>query len=288
MPNPIRQTAHSSTKLKTLSVLDRIRPIEFTEETGLKILIYGKSGSGKTTLAGTFPSPILWIVCSGGNRSGELRSLDTPELRKKISQVVIGYTSEIKEIIDHVKETKKYATVVLDHGSGLQDLTLKEVLGLDELPAQKSWGMATQSHYGQSGVQTKEILRALLGLPGNVVIIAQERTFGGKEDGGDPEVMKPTIGPSLTPSVTGWLCPSCDYVVQTYIRPRMETFTTTLAGKQVSQERRGTGVEYCLRTAPHDFYLTKFRIPKGRNLPECIVDPDHDKILALINGEEVE
>lgn len=30
--------------------------------------------------------------------------------------------------------------------------------------------------------------------------------------------------------------------------------------------------------------LTKFRIPKGQELPECVVDPSYDKIHELIYG----
>ena len=49
---------------------------------------------------------------------------------------------------------------------------------------------------------------------------------------------------------------------------------------------RGRGVEYCLRTEPHDVYMTKFRRPGGKDLPEVIVNPTYDKVKALIDGDE--
>ena len=241
--------------------------------------------SGKTTLAATFPGPTLWILCSGGKRPGELRSVNTAENRKKINQVVLQESGELLELVAHVAEGGKYATVIMDHVSGLQDLVLKELLGLDELPAQKTWGLASQQQYGQLALQCKEYLRALLNLKGNVVLVGQERTFGGKEDGGDPELIKPTVGVALTPSLTGWLNPAVDYILQCYKRPRMKEVKTEVNGKVVTTVQRGKGAEFCARTEPHEIFTTKFRMPRGKPLPECIVDPSYDKIAALIRGE---
>jgi ABC-type polar amino acid transport system ATPase subunit len=54
--------------------MDRITDLDF-EDQGIKMVLYGSSGSGKTTLWATFPKPILAIICSGGFKSGELRSV---------------------------------------------------------------------------------------------------------------------------------------------------------------------------------------------------------------------
>lgn len=246
----------------------------------IKILIYGRSGTGKTTLWATFPKPIKALICSGGINPGELKSIDTPEYRKSIDPRIIQSTDQVRSILDRV-ESSGAATLVLDHASGLQDLTLKEILGLEELPAQKSWGMATQQQYGQSSLMCKELFRAMLNLSCNVVIVAQERTFG---DEVNSDIITPTVGAALTPSVTGWLNPACDYVVQTFIRPKMVYGKTKVGNSEIVTAKRGKGVEYCLRTEPHDVYMTKFRVPKGRFLPEVIVDPTYDKIVQLIRG----
>lgn len=275
-PNAVRRTP-----TRAMSVVDRIQPIGFEADDGIKILIYGQSGSGKTTLWSTFPGPILSCICSGSKKPGELRSVDTPEMRKKIDSVTLQTVAEIAEVLHHVRESDKYRTVVLDHATGLQDLALKEVLGLDELPAQKSWGMATQQQYGQSSQQTKEVLRAFLNLDCNVVIVAQERTFG---DENTSELIAPTVGASLSPAVVAWLNPICDYIVQTHKRGKTEVVKNTVANKTVETLRRVKGVEFCLRTGIDDLYQTKFRVPRGTVLPDVIVDPDYDKINRLIKG----
>jgi hypothetical protein len=249
----------------------------------VKMLLYGKSGTGKTTLWSSFPGPILTLICSGGKQPGELKSIDTPELRKKVRAVVIQSTDNVREILDS-GVVNDFATVVLDHASGLQDLTLKEILGLDELPAQKSWGMASQQQYGQSSLMCKELFRALLGVNAHLVIVAQERQFG---EGENSDLIAPTIGAALTPSVTGWLNPSCDYVVQTFLRQRTEKVETKIGGdkgKVVTTERRLPGVEYLLRVGPHETYMTKFRTPKSSPVPEYIADPTFAKIQKIIKG----
>jgi hypothetical protein len=265
--------------VKGKSVLDRIQPLVEAEEDGIKMNIYGASGTGKTTLWATFPKPILVLVISG---AGELRSLDKKKYGRTIDQVTIQNTNEIREVVDMCKAETKYATTVLDHASGLQDMVLKEILGLDELPAQLSWGLASQQQYGQCAMKVKEYIRALIGLPGNTVIVAQERlnTF---EDT-DSDLITPFVGSALSPSIATWLNPVCDYIVQTYKRLETVETQTKVGGKVITTKKKTKKVEYCLRTGPDPVYLTKFRVPNGYNLPYSIVDPTYEKIVEIIQG----
>jgi ABC-type lipoprotein export system ATPase subunit len=57
-----------------------VRAVEFSDDT-IQLLLYGRSGTGKTTLWSTFPKPILGVICSGGQRSGELRSVSLEDRR---------------------------------------------------------------------------------------------------------------------------------------------------------------------------------------------------------------
>lgn len=286
MPQISKQIARSPAYVlnhQNQSVLDRIAPIGFTDE-GLKVLLYGRSGTGKTTLWATFPKPILAIICSGGSNPGELRSIDTPEYRKVISQVVLQKASEILDIghAVHNKQTgAEFKTVVLDHASGLQDLVLKEILGLEEIPAQKGWGLATQQQYGQCTLQCKELLRSLLGLSCNMVIVAQEREFNTDSES---SLITPFVGAGLTPSLVGWLNTAVDFIMQTFLRQREELKETKVVDKVVKQRVKTKAIEYCLRTGPDATYTTKFRLPRGRLLPDVLVDPTYDSIMQLIQG----
>lgn len=272
------------------AILARLQPISFDEDDGIQVLLYGRSGTGKTTLWSTFPGPIVAMICSGGMNPGELRSV-APEQREGISNIVLHKSTDMDVIVEAVRTGRvPCSTIVLDHASGLQDLTLKEILGVDQLPAQRRWGDASRQQYGQSTMQCKELLRRMLGLPKcNIVIVAQERSFGDDENA---DQIAPHVGPGMSPSLAAWLNPAVDYIGNTYIRQKEEVTITKLGtGKDAKELRTRTKlkgqVEYCLRTVPDPVYMTKFRVPKGR-MNEDIVDPDYTKIMALIRGENPE
>ena len=267
---------------KKQNAVGRISPIGFDENEGISINIYGKSATGKTTFWATFPKPILAIVCSGSQNPGELRSIDTPEYRKTIKQVTLNSCDEIFELVEYQREYHEFKTIVLDHASGLQDLKLKEALGLEEIPVQKSWGLASRQVWGQVANETKGLLNAILGLSCNRVIIAQERAFN---TDAEEVLLMPFVGSALTPSVAGWLNPACDYIVQAFIRGKTKEQTIKLNKKTVKKTVPIKGVEYCLRTAPDPIYTTKFRTPKGLELPEVLIDADYGKFMDLIKGE---
>jgi len=275
---PTKKKPTATTNKKSGGVLDRLGPMS-VEDVGYKINLYGRSGSGKTTFWSSFPKPIMTIICSGGVGSGELRSVPL-DARKQIESVNLESSGELNELVEYAKDSK-FQTIVLDHASGLQDLVLKEVLELDEIPAQLSWGIAQQQDWGQVAVQMKERLRQLLNLQQHIVIVAQERDFTPSDDS---DVILPYVASALTPSVVGWLNPACDYICQTFKRSKMEVKKSKIGGK-VKERVVDTGkIEYCLRVAPDATYTTKFRLPKGTVYPDCIVDPTFEDIDKLIKG----
>lgn len=275
-----------STNGKPLTAVDRIKPIGFDDDEGIKLLVYGVSGSGKTRTWSTFPKPILAMIVSGGNKSGELRSIDTPENRASINSVTLQNSVEILELVEHARKGD-YATVVLDHASGLQDMVLAEILGLDQIPVQKTWGLAQQQDYGQTTLQCKELLRAVLDLPCNVVVVAQERSFNA-EEGVTSDVIAPTVGAALMPKLAGWLNTACDYVCETYKRGKTKEKKITVGEGKSAQTRtiqeREKGVDFFLRTGPDQVVMTKFRTPPGHVLPDEIKDPSYEKIMQVIRG----
>lgn len=286
---PIIKKVGSTTAATTSNVLSRIKGIEFNEQDGFSINLYGESASGKTTLWGTFPGKILAIICSSAKKPGELRSLNTPAMKAKVKTVRLEKSTELIELCQYLENGAGYATVVLDHASALQEMVLKELLGLDNPPVQLSWGMVSRQQYGQIANQMKTLLRMFLGVPGYRVVVAQERSFGGNDDDEEPtdsDVIQPKMGSALLPSVTGWLNPECDYIIETFKRQKTEMKTFTTAGKSVQRKVAVPGIiEYCARAGPDVNFTTKFRVPKGTKLPQIIVDPSFDKLLPLTQGK---
>lgn len=224
-PSPQRQkpVAAKLSVPKKGGVLDRLGSGWGSDK--LKILLYGESGSGKTTMWGSFPGTTLVIICSGFDKPGEMKSIDTPENRKRISPMTPTSVAEVRELL---AEAPNFDNVVLDHATGLAELDMREILGLDEMPPQKSWGMASQQQYGTNALHMKELFRSLLNLDTNVVIVAQQRVFKASEDGSSDSIIAPTIGAALSPSVVGWLNPACDYIPLIVLRIVSQSGTPSL------------------------------------------------------------
>jgi hypothetical protein len=283
-PRPARGPVASNDVPQTGGVFDRVQSVEFSDDT-IQLLLYGRSGTGKTTLWSTFPKPILGVICSGGQRSGELRSVSLED-RRHIQTIRLENSQEFRDILDalHGGEGAQYRTIALDHAGGFQDLVLKEILGLDEIPVQKGWGYASREQYGACVVRCKEVFSKMLDLPLNVVIVAHERAFR-PEEGAESEVIHPFVGAACTPSLTGWLNGAVDNVAQCYVRKKMAERTYRVGGKVTKRLEKTDENEFCLRTAQDDVYASRLRVPRGTVLPPVVVDPSYEKILALVQGQ---
>lgn len=248
--------------------------------------MYGEPKTGKTSFLGTVPGNILWLMASGGKASGELKSIDTPENRARIRAENITNSEQLNDLMNTAGE---YDAVVLDHVTGLGDIILQEVLGEEEVIVQKRYGIATQQQYGQVANLIKKALYKLFSTPAHTFVVAQQRSKGGGGDEvvvADDDIVATTVGPDVGQSVGRYLVPSVDYIVQTFTRAKFVTEKgQKVNGIQMPDTKvKQKGVEYCMRVGPHDKYLTGFRIPRGRTLPDVIVDPTFEKVQKLIKG----
>lgn len=279
MPKVTRQQRTTKKTAKKSSVTSRIVALDDIVDHGIKICIYGKSGSGKTRMLGTFSvlGKLLHIVCSS-NKMNEARSIKG---YKNVEVVDLQEPEELPELIDYARDND-FASVGLDHVTDFCGLVLSRLVGVERMPEQSSWGLASQQQYAQMGFQVKEYLRGLLDLECNVILTGQERVYNTTEDGGD--VVMPFVSVAATPSIAGWITPACDYVCQTFKRKQYVTKTKKIGGK-TKTTRTDTGkVEYCLRTGPDETYMTKFRVPPGTELPDVVADPSYEKIAPLVSG----
>lgn len=291
MPTVEKQTAFKKRRPKygdesVDELFDQMVPVGEIKR-GLTFALYGNSGTGKTRLATTFPKPINIIGAEDGTESiRKDKGVDFFKLRasRQIEGLCTGYK---QGKTSKSMPGKKFQTVILDTGTMLQDLIYCEVTGIDKIPEQKDWGGATQEDWGNIIGQTKSYFRLLLDLADsgiNIVFVCQERNFTENED---RTLLKPSIGSALSPSLTSWLHPACNYVAQTFIRRHKYLKEVKYQGK-VKKEwaEHSKQKDFCLRTEVHDIYATKFRIPRGQTLPECIIDPSYEKIMRMIEGTD--
>lgn len=286
-PNRRKSTAAKRTTPSnegTGSVLDRIASLETLDFEGIKLGIYGHSGTGKTRAIGSFAElgPLLHMICSS-NRDGEARSIRGT---KGVDIVTVQEPDDLTELVDHASSSGKYSTIVLDHVTEFTNLTLSRIIGLEKLPEQGSWGMAQRDQYAQLGLQVKEYLRTLFDFPGNVIVVGQERVYGGTEDSDDDYDIKPTVSIATTPSIAGWIAPACDYFIRTYKRQQTIIKQSTVGkgtkAKKIEKKVLTNKVEYCLAVGPDPIYMTKFRVPKGLSLPNNLVVEEDQSVYGLL------
>jgi len=234
------------------------------------MMVYGRSGTGKTHFGSTFPKPILFI---GTNERGT----ETIAQEEDVDVVRVTEWGEIDELYWALlnKETDvKYASIVVDQVSNLQDIGMAEVLrkgrkGKDETFTQRNWG--------QLSGMLKQFISDFRDLSDhyNLLLIAHERI---NEAGGDDEEesIEPSIGARVMPSVSSFLDGAVDAIGSTFIKERWET--------EDKEEVRH--VDYCMRIGPHAFYSTKIRRPVAAGpIPELIVNPTFKKIKDLTLGK---
>ena len=277
MPTVKKQTRRKRPAAKGKGVAGRIKPVGLSG--GVKLLAYGRGKTGKTRLASTFPKKVLIIGTEDGTRSvSNVKGVDFVQLER---------SSELDECVELLEEGK-YASACLDHAGGLQDLIIKEHLGMEEIPKAKfgsdarSWGLVKSADWGPINAQVKKRIHTLLSLAKshnlNIVIIAHERTFNSDSES---DLIFPTVGAALTPGVVGWLNGTVEYICQTFIRE--ETKQVKVTAKTTRQQPTGKA-EYCLRIGPHPVFMTGFRVPVGVEIPDVVVDPSYSKIRKYVEG----
>lgn len=268
---------NSKAKLKKTSsaFLQGIQDISMPEG-GLKFLIYGRSGTGKTSLACTFAKPLLLIRAEEGTRSvhNVAGVKTTPRLT---------HPDELGEVLEMLRAKHEFQTVVLDTAGSYQDVILREVIGRD-IPVQMVFGEVTRDQWGQCALQMKERMKAfydLADLGYDLVLLAHEREDDTEQTS---DLLLPTVGAGVMPSVKAFINKEADYICQTCIREQaVEKRVKLKSGKTI--KKTVDEIQFLLRTAPHAVYDTKFRLPRGTPVPKFIIDPNYDKIINLIAGK---
>lgn len=262
---------------------------------GLKVSLYGQPKTGKTRLMCTFPKPLVILGSEDGTASiqnvegvtflrviGNMQPVPLDDRGQEITNYL-----RLQELGDWVKEVRasSVASIGVDTASILSDIVLADVMGIVEVPQQKSWGFATREQYGAQSLQMRTVLSEILGTGRNVICTAHEKNFN--DEGGGDDVMAPVIGSSLSQKLCAWLNGAVDYVCQTFKRPETKARIVKTAGVEKEVMMKTGGAEYCLRVGPHPIFMTGFRLPAGFELPDVIINPTYQKILDVIEGKGV-
>lgn len=277
------------------SVLARAVPVSDLKDDFLKFLIYGRNRTGKTTLACQFEKPLLIVSFEPGKRGGA-KSV------KKVAGVEfvrIEATEDAILLARELKTDRTFKSHLLDSASSLQDVALKELMGLDEAPVQLNWGLVPENVYRERSEKAKEIMRLFIDLPANTIITALEKDHKKPSErtsklmrGFEPESF---FAADLGGATVDWLHNACDYIGQLYMAREVVTRKSKhkIAGKEVehSEEVETGKIVRRLRTMYHPNFAAGFRSENPSSVPEFIEakSPEemYAKIVKVIRGEKL-
>lgn len=304
MPRISKQQSNGQQQAPQGSILSRAIPVEELEVSYVKMVLYGQNRVGKTTLACQFPKPLL-LVSYEPTRSGGASSV-----RKVPGISFLRLTKEIDalQLASELKGSLPFKSMVLDTVTSMQDMVLKDILGLDELPAQASFRGVSTDQYRERSEKTKELLRLFLDLPCHTVCCAKEKDhqppkgddqwtgYGRRKAslgtiGGDLELkVESFFAADLGSATAGWLHDACDYIGRLYLdkERRKVSRTEMIAGKEETEEHEiETGrVVRRLQTMYHPNFAAGFRSCNPASVPPYIEEPTWDKIKKVIDGNK--
>lgn len=261
--------------VKLPRVIRDIQDVEDLEENHV-VLFYGRAGRGKTACAATFPGPILFLDIN------KEKGLKTVKKMKGVRVARVNTWEDFEDLYWWLREGQKYGTIVLDQITGLQDLCMKHVREHFDMDDDEPFQGFKK--FGKLSGDMKTWLEHYRGLNDlyNVVFIAHERAFDSSGEG-DADDLDPAVSARVMPSIGSYIEGACDIIGQCYIR----TIEEKLKKKTLGKKAKGR-TEYCMRIGPHPIYVTKIRRPPDAGkLPEFIVDPTYQKLVAIESGEVI-
>jgi AAA domain len=302
------------------------------------VTLYGPSGSGKTTLAALFDKPSLLVSYEPGENGGSQSVRKVPGLTFKRCHTKAEAVAVAQRLaadprsawhwrdgkwLCHVKDADgrdvfleqhqlnplcrpvadglPYATHIQDSATSLQDVILKGLMNLDEVPVQLGWGTVPEGVYRERSEQAKEVLRKFRDLPANTVMLAKEKDHNKQE--GDRQRMVPGMRDAQKGFWTAdvgrgtaeWMQDASDYIVRLYPAPEVKTIPgqpivmgdgSAVAGDpQLIETGR---IVRRLRCTLSDTYAARFRSPEPDCVPEYIQglpQQIYDDFVRVANGD---
>lgn len=223
-------------------------------------MLYGKSNTGKTYVSSTFPKPLLYV------RIGDDGLGTIARMPGDIRAISIKSVDELNSIFEELGNDTTYQTVVFDTFSLLvSEWTSEKVIQKNKRMTQQLWG--------DLKIDQEEAVKKAqrLSMSRIVVLTCHESkdTIEGMEDEIAPEVR-----PSVSKGARTYLEGMANFGIHT--TKIIKEITKNGVSKEV--------VKYAADVGPNPYYWTKLQIDPSIKVPERIINPTYDKIMAVVNA----
>ena len=169
-----------------------IKATELQADANIEAVIYGLAGAGKTDLVRYLPRPLILFDFDGKSHPlmGE-KDIDIVQYRMTDAEQAKAMLPQFWRDIKQVQKEQQYATYVVDSITALNRMVMRWAMAMSGKPADDK---GTLPVYGDIKRWYSTFFPALLGLNGNVILLAHEQS---KEDKGALVNIRPLITGSM-------------------------------------------------------------------------------------------
>lgn len=224
-------------------------------------VLWGKSGTGKTHFISTLPKPILYIQI-GDDGSNTIADVEG------IKAIRAGTMERLKQIGEELQKDTKYASIAVDTFSLITNVWI------DANAIQKKKKM-TQQMWGDLKVATEELIKIFHSVAENHIVALSCHEASDPIEGMDDEVI-PDFSPNTTKGARIYLQGMANYGLH------FTKVNKTIVSKKTGEEKEV--VRYAVHLGANPYYWTKLQIKDTIKVPEMVINPSYDKILAIINS----
>lgn len=211
-------------------------------------------------MSSTFPKPLLYV------RIGDDGLGTISRMPGDIRAITVKSVDELNSIFEELESDTTYKTVVFDTFSLLvSEWTSEKVIQKNKRMTQQLWG--------DLKIDQEEAVKKAqrLSMSRIVVLTCHESkdTIEGMEDEIAPEVR-----PSVSKGARTYLEGMANFGIHT--TKIIKEITKNGVSKEV--------VKYAADVGPNPYYWTKLQIDPSIKVPERIINPTYDKIMAIVNA----
>lgn len=309
MPQPQRVRPHpilhksqpSNNGYAETDVLSYGTPVEELFDNIVHMLLYGRNGVGKTTLACEWVEQgPLALISLEPTKTGGARSV----LRKKgVEQFTyrkfveknphhpfakpVSATNQIAWLADvgeKLTSDTRFATVVIDSGSSLDEIVLAKICGWTEALLMNRFKKVSNDQYTERSEQMRYILRPFLNLDKNVILICNEKDHNFQDQEAARRVVVPReaqlgsfFAAAMGGGTTKWVQDGCDYVCQLYMGE----------GQEEVKKFQGLGKNRreVMKLVPTGEYIRRLRLKYHPNFSARIRGDDPENIPDFVDAK---
>jgi hypothetical protein len=273
IPTNVKPPVANNSSDKLSALLGKAKDVKDTVSSYHCAMFWGETKTGKTTLGCDYEKPLVLLEIGGENGTASVQTIDG------IKVIPIDTWDEFETMYWYLTYSEHpYKTVVIDTITKLQDIAVEKVLTEKgkSVTAIKTW-----EDWGSVASLMKTYLQYYKNLATkmNVVFLGQYKEIRTNGEIPVDSQLSEKACVALMPSIQGFVESLVD--INGYVHVANVRVFDPKTGQTTNK------VKHCLKVLPDGIYSVGIRLPYvGAPCPDRIVDPNYQKIKAIVNPEK--